>query len=285
MVNHYERIEGGNFGDDLNAVMWDRVLPKPLANYGDDNTYFIGIGTRLRQKNIPRGKKIVVFGAGFGYSHEPPRVDSNWDIRCVRGPLTAKALNLDLKFAITDPAILCRAFYKKGKPRYGISFVPHHLTLSADNWEMACSKVNIHLIDPRSHPDVVIDQIIHSGLVIAESLHAAIIADTFRIPWIPVKTRETILNFKWDDWAESMNLKLSFRKITSLCNKRIINRDSAFRGMLKQFYGQFLSSKLAIRDLNSILKSPHYLSDNDVFELRYKEMLFCLNKFIQDFEK
>ena len=272
MVNHYERIEGGNFGDDLNAVMWDRLLPKPLTSYGDDNTLFIGIGTRLRPKNIPDGKKIVVFGAGFGYSDKPPKVDSNWEIRCVRGPLTAMALNLDSKFAITDPAILCRALYKKGQPRYGVSFVPHHLTLSADNWEMACIKTNIHLIDPRKHPDVVIDQIIHSELIIAESLHAAIIADTFRIPWIPVKTRETILDFKWNDWAESMNLILSFKRVTPLCNKRIINRDSVFRGILKQFYGQFFSSKLAIRDLNSIKKSSHYLSDDEVFELRYKEI-------------
>jgi succinoglycan biosynthesis protein ExoV len=284
MINHYERIEGGNFGDDLNATMWDRLLPKPLSQYLNEDTFFIGIGTRLRPKNIPKGKRIIVFGSGFGYSDEPPTVDENWDIRCVRGPLTAKALNLDLKLAITDSAILCKNLYTKGEPRYRVSFVPHHLTLSADNWEKFCGKVNIHLIDPRSHPDLVIDQIIHSNLVIAESLHAAIIADTFRIPWIPVKTRETIFDFKWNDWAESMNLQLSFKKLIPLCDRRIENRDSIFRGFLKQNYGRYFSSKLAKRDFNFIINSKYFLSDDDVFELRYKEMESCLKIFIQDLE-
>ena len=61
MINHYEKIKGGNFGDDLNIMIWDRLLPKPLSEYLDNDTLFIGIGTRLRPKNIPIGKNYRIW--------------------------------------------------------------------------------------------------------------------------------------------------------------------------------------------------------------------------------
>ena len=37
-------------------------------------------------------------------------------------------------------------------------------------------------------------------------MHAAIIADTFRVKWLPVTTSSTINHFKWLDWTSSMNV-------------------------------------------------------------------------------
>ncbi len=45
--------------------------------------------------------------------------------------------------------------------------------------------------------------------VIAESMHAAIIADAFRVPWIPVALSREVSPFKWVDWASSLNISYS----------------------------------------------------------------------------
>lgn len=285
MINHFERIAGGNFGDDLNETMWDRLLPKPLSQYLDEETFFIGIGTRLRPKNIPKGKKIIVFGAGFGYSETAPIVDKNWDIRCLRGPLTADALRIDQSKVITDSAILCKDLYSKGKPRFKVSFIPHHLTLSEDDWKEVCDRAKFNLINPCNNPDIVIDQIIHSELVIAESLHAAIIADTFRIPWIPVKTRNTFSEFKWNDWGKSLGLEMVFNKITPLYNVKVRNRTSFFKRLIKTIYGKSVSTIVAEKHLREVVKRPSYLSDNFIFHEKYNDIRNCLDKFIQDLEK
>jgi succinoglycan biosynthesis protein ExoV len=38
-------------------------------------------------------------------------------------------------------------------------------------------------------------------------MHGAIIADYFRTPWIPVKISRKILDFKWHDWCESIDVQ------------------------------------------------------------------------------
>ena len=45
--------------------------------------------------------------------------------------------------------------------------------------------------------------------VIAESMHAAIIADAFRVPWVPVALSREVSPFKWVDWTSSVNVSYS----------------------------------------------------------------------------
>ena len=59
-----------------------------------------------------------------------PLMDRNWDIHCVRGPLTADALGLAPDKAIADPAILVRLLQREPVAKiHSVSFIPH--------WEMA----------------------------------------------------------------------------------------------------------------------------------------------------
>ena len=44
--------------------------------------------------------------------------------------------------------------------------------------------------------------------MLAESLHAAIIADAFRVPWIPVRIGHKFLAGKWTDWAAGIGVTL-----------------------------------------------------------------------------
>ena len=98
MKLYYYRTGVRNFGDDLNNWLWPKLIPELLDPI--DGYLLIGIGTILNRR-IPESPQKVVFGAGVGYG-ERPVLDDSWTVYCVRGPLTAAALELSPDLAITD---------------------------------------------------------------------------------------------------------------------------------------------------------------------------------------
>jgi len=203
MKLHYAKLHGGNFGDDLNPWMWNRLLPGVLND--DNSEVFVGIGTVLNHLlNHPRGK--IVFGTGTGYG-DPPKIDERWKIYCVRGPLTADKLGLDPKLAIADAAYLIRLLQLPAvTKKYKVSFVPHHASVPEVDWADLCLQAGIHYISPTETVDAFLPELLASELVIAEAMHGAIIADAYRIPWIPVRYGYRSFDFKWHDWCNSMGL-------------------------------------------------------------------------------
>jgi hypothetical protein len=128
----------------------------------------------------------------------------------VRGPLTARALNLDERFAMTDPAILLATLREfSGLDRRGTIFVPHWKSVRYGNWEAICSSLGIEYVHPCGDSKAVVRRIAAAEKVIAESMHAAIIADAFRVPWIPVALSREVSPFKWVDWTSSVNVSYS----------------------------------------------------------------------------
>ncbi|NLS78182.1 MAG: hypothetical protein GXY76_13075 [Chloroflexi bacterium] len=123
----------GNFGDDLNAWLWPRLLPLPISECFDDRTLFLGIGTILNQHVPAKPQKKVVFGAGHGYGL-PPTITPQWRFYCVRGPLTANALGIPAHLAICDSSILIREFFAPATSRFSCRacFMPHHWNAEAD---------------------------------------------------------------------------------------------------------------------------------------------------------
>lgn len=203
----------GNFGDDLNPVIWKHYLPELLDD--DPASVFVGIGTvlseRMRQalrERLPPGARKVVFGTGTGYGAHPT-LDESWDVRCVRGPLTAAALGLDARLAITDPAILLAAmptYTAPVTPQQTVSFMPHRASKRKGDWAAICAMAGVRYLDPADPVDDVIEGIRSSQLVVCEAMHAAIVADAFRVPWMPVVCYDHILGFKWEDWCRSLGM-------------------------------------------------------------------------------
>jgi succinoglycan biosynthesis protein ExoV len=206
MKNFYWRSVHGNFGDDINAFLWEELIPGAFTE--DDGTIFVGIGTILSHE-IPRAKRRVVMGSGTGYGRLPSDLDDgSWRIFSVRGPLTAKAIGHPPEAAVADPAILLARLpeFEKYERHDKAVFVPHWKTAVNGLWKEACLRASIELIDPRDEAKSVIRRIAMAKLMLAESMHAAIVADAFRVPWIPViSTQDT--PFKWHDWALSMELQ------------------------------------------------------------------------------
>lgn len=204
----------GNFGDDLNLWIWPHLLPGIFNE--DDGRLFLGIGTLLNHR-VPFTPEKVVFGTGVGYG-ELPRIDSRWTIYCVRGPLSAAALDLPPELAATDPAILVRDLdLPVGEPEADIAFMPHHRSMHpAIPWDRLCRLAGIRLIDPRGPLLPTLDALGSSRLVVTESLHGAIVADALRIPWIPIRIFNLVLDFKWEDWCASMKLRYTPAPIAPL---------------------------------------------------------------------
>jgi succinoglycan biosynthesis protein ExoV len=65
---------------------------------------------------------------------------------------------------------------------------------------------NIRYIDPLAPVPEICAQLARSSLVIAEAMHGAIVADAFRVPWIPASTSGRFNLFKWQDWAMSLGM-------------------------------------------------------------------------------
>ena len=205
----YHKSQTGNFGDDLNAWLWHELLP---ADFFDDDPreLFYGIGTLL-SRGLPQAPLKIIFGTGTGYK-KPPVVDASYRIYFVRGPLTAQRLGLPATLAIADPAylILNTAFARQTvRPEYQAVVIPHHLTMELVDWTQIAKATGIPVIDPRGPCLDVIHKIRAAKLIITESLHGAIVADAFRVPWVPIRISHRFLDFKWADWAHSLDLDIT----------------------------------------------------------------------------
>ena len=197
----------------MNSWLWPQLLPNLVDNQND--VRLIGIGSLLRAELSRLSGKKVIFGTGSGYGDLPTKeVSSSWNFYCVRGPLTAQNFNLDTNRAITDAAWLLNLipeFAHIPAEKSGVSFIPHWTSATYGNWEPVCHLANIGYINPLEDSREVIRRIARSKLVIAESLHGAIIADYFRTPWIPVSSMAEgrVLHFKWLDWCMSIDVPYS----------------------------------------------------------------------------
>jgi succinoglycan biosynthesis protein ExoV len=206
----YYKDSIGNFGDDLNPWLWSQLFSKSLDSYYDNDTLFIGIGSLLNHKIPDIPSKKIIFGSGYGYG-DIPIITNLWRFFCVRGPLTAQKLNIPKSLAITDSAILVRKLMEPAqRVEFFVSFMPHHQTARYDDWQSVCEDLGIIYLDPAAPVERNLEIIRKSNLVITESLHGAIIADAFRVPWIPVRTRPRIFDFKWQDWSQSLKLEHHF---------------------------------------------------------------------------
>lgn len=195
----------GNFGDALNDWLWPGLLPGVFDD--DAQVRFVGIGTIL-DRNLPRAPLTVVFGTGTGYAPPPDDLQpGRWRVYGVRGPLTARVLGLPAETVLTDPAILLAhdPALRSGSPG-GVVFVPHWKSVRFGQWRQACELAGIEFVDPCGDARAVVRRIAGARKVIAESMHAGIIADAFRVPWVPVVLSREVAAFKWADWAASVGL-------------------------------------------------------------------------------
>lgn len=197
-----------NFGDALNGMLWDRLLPPGFLD-DDEGELFFGAGSILKRRPDLPGLKHVA-GSGYGgYSDPPDLSDGTWNVLWLRGPLTAERLGADPGLAICDAAILLRAIdLPPPCMGTGIAFMPHFESALRGDWARVCAAAGITFLDPRSDALDLIARIRGADLVLTEAMHGAIVADALRRPWIPLLPIHPSHRMKWTDWAASLDMTL-----------------------------------------------------------------------------
>ncbi|CAM5419639.1 hypothetical protein MAUB1S_07119 [Mycolicibacterium aubagnense] len=231
MQPFYWESAHGNFGDDLNLWLWDFLLPGFRDVHPD--VLLVGVGTVLNQALLPAGVKKLVVGSGFGYGSLPDLSDrEEWDTRAVRGPLTAHKLGLAPELGIIDPAVMVAEMpeFRNLPKTGGAIFVPHWESTVGGIWPLVCQAAGLGYVDPCGEASSVIRAIAQADLVVAESMHAAILADAFRVPWVAVTTSRSINSFKWSDWATSLGVDYRPRQVPISSRAEAVTKGARFWG-------------------------------------------------------
>jgi succinoglycan biosynthesis protein ExoV len=202
----YYRDPRGNFGDDLNPFFFGRVC----TNYKAVNKkHLIGIGTLL---NESRGliEDSIIFGSGYGQGR-PPQIDfSSTVVLGVRGPITAKSIGVEHAKIIGDPGMFLPhiAEFNSGKSLApGMCVVGLHHR-SAELWGFPSQQSRqIFFLDPAGHSlEDYIATIRDAKIVLAESMHSAIVAAAYNVPFIRIDLLNKTDATKWADFFLSIGI-------------------------------------------------------------------------------
>lgn len=199
----------GNFGDDLNDWIWDSLIPG--WQKWDESVTLFGVGTLINERSISlySHARVLVLGTGVGYGNlQRYSAPEAWDVRSVRGRYSARALALPDDLGMVDPAMLLADFPEFNPPKKSgaVVFIPHHASADRHNWHEVTRKLGVEYVNPRDDARLVIRKIASAEKVIAESMHAAIIAEAFRVPWVPVRVGPTFNQDKWNDFFDLVGM-------------------------------------------------------------------------------
>lgn len=281
----YSKNRGlSNFGDDINPYLLGELFHHSIID--SDEICLIGIGTILNDRELSRVdhyKNKIVFSSGVGYGClDLSRFDSSWDFACVRGPKSAKSLHLGAEKAVADGAILLPAVLNNTisgtEKRYAATLIPHvesHIT-SGVGLKKLCGELGVHYLSPSADSSAFMLDVARSDRVLTEAMHGAILADSLRVPWVPIKFH-LHESFKWEDWCQSMTLPYSFTEL----GPEFWDKKQGSFSRIKHGW-QHLKQKKCKQKLMHILSSCEpLLSESAVFESRVDTLLSCV-KVIND---
>lgn len=232
MQYFYYKSGKGNLGDDINPWLWSKIFGNENL---DDNSFLLGIGTILQDsfpglKDISHSdKKKIVFGSGIRYDYKPFILNESWDIKFLRGELSAKFLGNKYPY-IADAAYCIRQIaefenIKRTEKKYKVGLMPHIASLQYVNWEQICNQLGYKFISPlcKNGFEETLKEIAACECIISEAMHGAIFADIFRVPWSRFifsanwNEGNAISEFKWNDWLSAIlpvgQLKSSYIKL------------------------------------------------------------------------
>jgi hypothetical protein len=66
----------------------------------------------------------------------------------------------------------------------------------------------------------VLIELQQTELLLAESMHGAIVADALRVPWIAVRMYGRFTQFKWQDWTESVSVALRIADVPPVFERK-----------------------------------------------------------------
>ena len=134
-----------------------------------------------------------------------------------RGPLTRDALKLPRSMPIGDPGLLLPLLYqpRPSKNTKGKTLcVPHILDNHSDEYLLDSTGAEV-IVRPSiaNSPEAlttILDEIVSAEFILAGSLHAAIIACAYDVPFCYFDSGYVDVPFKWRDFSASVNIGTFF---------------------------------------------------------------------------
>jgi hypothetical protein len=285
---------GKNVGDAINPLIFEGLLGRGVLER-NDGVSLLGIGSVIGLKGKFPGKKVV-FSSGWADDLETygplPCLDHDWDVRVVRGPLTASALGLPSRAAVLDGAYLVECLWPRVDTAIAgrVGFIPHHKSLDFYDWEEVCGEAGLEFLDVRLEPRIFMERLWRCEKVVTEAMHGAIFADTYGIPWLPIRLYGHINEFKWRDWWGSLGLTpSSHRAPTRLHSVKFFETLIHSRGVPSTFCRTaarlvlWRRRRKVVRWLGRVVNSEYYLSDREVLSRVVEELHRRLEKLKEDF--
>lgn len=194
-----------NLGDSLSPVIVNFMLERKgiSADKKTRTAHFLAVGSLLG-----RPFDSTVWGTGMQSFHQVSSIHKwrkirKYDIRCVRGPLSAEALKscgYPCADVYGDPAVLMPLIYtpKKIEKEYDVIYISHFANKSISIPE-GVKALDIQTDDYKSF----IDELHKGKKVISSSLHGIILAEVYGIPAVFHSENRMNEILKYYDWYYS----------------------------------------------------------------------------------
>jgi len=190
-----------NFGDLLGPLLTRRLVTS-AAEHDARLPSLLTIGS-IMQFAEPGD---VVWGTGVNAKLKPRRLDPRrvFDVRAVRGPLTAVALESEgssVPHCFGDPGVLLPALFPETVVMASPERKRHSVVVVPNVNDVGLDAAGEHVVRPTGEPWQVIEQLLGGELVVGTSLHAIITAEAYGVPARAVRS-STESPVKYVDYYE-----------------------------------------------------------------------------------
>jgi hypothetical protein len=221
------------------CVSQDHTRPG-LVNPG---RYLLTIGSVVWNRTFERfPEPIDVWGSGWRGTPLTPESMQRITFHAVRGPRTVAGLELSADTPLGDPALLLPGLRQRSIERHGRTLViPHFYRIDQMLARQRCrltgcdeflsvriigTPVTGRRISPRHLPGMIaswirlgipvhtawqaIHRIAGADFVLTGSLHGAILAQAYGVPWAAYDDGYIDVPEKWYDWADYLGIRIAF---------------------------------------------------------------------------
>jgi hypothetical protein len=203
-----------NFGDALPEVFLD-----PLKHHEwslDPSSVHFPIGSVISNTHLKlaadAGKIAVFHGCGWRGESLDPELLETAEFDGVRGPNTQAELRKHgIETEITlDPAYMLPGIYPKSSPN-GLAFAVRHILDKSDYnvnsiHELGADALFSPVVEDRADILAFIDKVSGARFVLAGSMHAAIVAHAYEVPFALLGGEYIDCEPKWADWLNSVGV-------------------------------------------------------------------------------
>ena len=198
-----------NLGDELAPYIIEKLtgLSTEKVDISSHDNAIFSVGSILAEAC---NSNHAIWGSGLISAQARPKIYPQ--IFAVRGPLTARLLEIPNKVALGDPALLMPDLFcpNHTEKKYKLGIIPHYIDQKSfvsrfdDEGEKSFVILNI----ASKNIEDFISVLLQCDFVISSSLHGVILAQAYQIPAVWVEFSDSVIGngFKFHDYFQSIGV-------------------------------------------------------------------------------